>query len=444
MNDKRFNFALLLALVLTLVAVSAHQYFPQKRFLAWPNQEIKSYFYSSAPKGSASPAFWVDKQQSLWRCAYPDIDRNQYFACSFNALFEKAFDRGIDLSDYSHVNLSINYTGNAHRIRVYLRTFDPTFSTITDSNSTKVNTLLIHTRDLHKELRVDLDEFIVADWWLNDYDIPRELARPDFSNVMTLGLEYVEGQESGNQDMQIEKIEFAGEWISAEKWYLLILVCWMLGIFSYSIIKLIQLRKQTKRDVKVIRQLNTNNTELKLETDKFRRLSTVDTLTQAYNRFGIDHIISTLLKLNQENDQQREAPDFALMVIDIDHFKRINDRRGHDAGDRILQTIAALLRKGIREQDFLGRWGGEEFIVVLPNTHQECALALAEKIRLIIYATVFEPDNPLSITISIGVSDRLGTEDFASTFKRADQALYEAKAQGRNCCVITDDNKGDL
>ena len=437
MNDKSLNTALLLALVLTLVAVTAHQYFPQKRLLAWPNQEIKSYFYSSAPKGSTPPAFWVDKQQSLWRCAYPDIDRNQYFACSFNALFEKALDRGIDLSDYSHVNLSINYTGNAHRIRVYLRTFDPAFSTIADSNSTKVNTLLIHTRDLHKELRVDLDEFVVADWWLNDYDIPRELARPDFSNVMTLGLEYVEGQEPGNQDMQIEKIEFAGEWISAEKWYLLILVCWMLGIFCYSVIKLIQLRKQTKRDGSVIKQLNTNNAALKLETDKFRRLSTVDTLTQTYNRFGIEQAVSTLMASN--NRSAATAPGFALLIIDVDHFKRINDRRGHDVGDQVLQRIARIITESIRPEDFIGRWGGEEFIVIMPNAEKEAAFTMAEKIRMDIYGTPFEPNNPLSITASFGVSARLYNEDFASTFKRADKALYEAKAQGRNCSVIADD-----
>jgi diguanylate cyclase (GGDEF)-like protein len=127
------------------------------------------------------------------------------------------------------------------------------------------------------------------------------------------------------------------------------------------------------------------------------------------------------------------------MVVDIDHFKRINDRRGHDAGDRILQSISAIISKGIRPHDFLGRWGGEEFVVIMPSTRKEFALALAEKIRLMIYDTVFEAANPLSVTASFGVSDKLPGEDFATTFKRADKALYEAKAQGRNCCVLADD-----
>ena len=440
MNDKRFNTALLLAILLTLVALVGQQYFPKKRFLAWPNAQVNSYFYSSNQSDGTPAAFWLDHSKGLWRCVYPEDDNSEYFACSFNALFETALDKGVNLADYSQLNLTVKYQGSARKMRIYLRNFDPAYSKINDTNSTKFNALVLHARDLNKELNIKLDEFIVSDWWLGQYDIPRELARPDLRNVMTLGIEFIEGQQPGNHDMQIEKIEFVGSWISAEHWYLFILVSWMLGIFIYAISKLIQLRQQTKYDVQVINQLNDNNAQLQLETDKFRHLSTVDPLTQAYNRFGIDQIVSTLLIFNKEKDEQRNSPDFALMIIDIDHFKRINDRRGHDVGDRVLQNISAIISKGIRTQDFLGRWGGEEFIVIMPSTRKEFAIALAEKIRLMIYDTVFEPDNPLSVTASFGVSDKLENEDFSTTFKRADNALYEAKSQGRNCSIIADNS----
>ena len=78
-------------------------------------------------------------------------------------------------------------------------------------------------------------------------------------------------------------------------------------------------------------------------------------------------------------------------------------------------------------------------MVILPSTRKEFAIALAEKIRLIIYDTIFEPENPLAVTASFGISEKLPDEDFASTFKRADSALYLAKAQGRNCCLLADD-----
>ncbi|MEN0037210.1 MAG: GGDEF domain-containing protein [Cellvibrio sp.] len=439
MNDKSFNAALLLAIVLTLVAIVAQKYFPQKHFLAWPNAALDSYFYSSADDSSAPAAFWLNQQQNQWRCVYPKNDGSEYFACSFNVLFEKAADRGVDLSGYSHLNLSIRYTGNARKLRIYLRNFDPTYSMVEDTNSTKFNALILHTKDLNKELRIGMDEFIVSEWWLGQYDIPRELSRPDLRNVVTFGMDYVEGNQPGNHDATIEKIEFVGEWISAEKWYLCILGCWMLGIFAYAIFRLTHLQQQTRHDVQVINQLSDKNALLKQETAKFRRLSTVDSLTQTYNRFGIDQVVANLIATNKESDQPQAAIHFALIIIDVDHFKRINDRRGHDVGDHVLKNIAAIIAKGIRDQDSLGRWGGEEFIVIMPDADKELAAETAEKIRMCIYETIFEPENPLSITASFGISERLANEDFASAFKRADKALYEAKAQGRNCSVIADD-----
>lgn len=442
MNDKSFNSALLLAILLTLVAIGAQHFFPQRLFTVWPNSQLASYFYSSANHAGKPAAFWLDQEKNLWRCNYPKRDNSDYFACSFNVLFEKTQDTGLDLSRYSHMNIKLKYQGDAHRMRIYIRNFDPAYSRISDTNSTKFNAVSLHTRDLKKELSISFDEFVVADWWLSDYDIPRKLSHPDFRNAMSLGIDYIEGVTAGNHDMQIEKIEFVGEWISAERWYLFILGAWMLGILSYAITRLIQLQRQSRHDVKVINRLNRQNTQLTLETDKFRRLSTIDPLTQTYNRFGIDQIVSTLISFNQEQHTQSDKTpaNFSLMIIDIDHFKRINDRRGHDVGDRILQDISTLIRQQLRKQDFLGRWGGEEFIVIMPDTSKETALALAEKIRLLIHHTIFEADNPLSISASFGICQKQSEEDFASAFKRADNALYAAKAQGRNCCVMAEDD----
>ena len=128
----------------------------------------------------------------------------------------------------------------------------------------------------------------------------------------------------------------------------------------------------------------------------------------------------------------------SLILIDIDHFKRINDRRGHDTGDRILQAVAQIIGKAITRKDYLGRWGGEEFIVLLPSKPKAFAIAMAEKIRLSIQDSIFEPENPVLVTASFGVSDRVPGEDFSDTFKRADIALYQAKAQGRNCSVLAE------
>lgn len=438
MNDKHFSSVLLLGIVVTLLAVIAQKYFPEKRLTLWPNNYVY-YFYSSGEAAGKPNAYWLDQEKGAWRCNYPEDDRNQYFACSFNVLFfAEEKDRGIDLRDYTHLKLKLKFSGSAKKLRVSFRNFDYAYSRVDDSNSTKFHSVVLHTKDLSNEISINLNEFVVADWWLGQYDIPRALSGPDMNNVASMGLDYVEGLQPGNQDVQLEKMELVGGWISAENWYLLILGCWMLGIFVYAVSRLFQLQAQTKHDVQVINELSQTNAELQQEKDRFRRLSTVDPLTQAYNRFGIDQIVSTLMICNIEREQHQGAPEFALIIIDIDYFKRINDRRGHDAGDRVLQQVSAIINKAIRAQDFLGRWGGEEFVVILPSTRKEFAIALAEKIRLMIYDAKFELESPLAVTASFGISDKLPEEDFASTFKRADCALYKAKEQGRNCCVMAD------
>jgi diguanylate cyclase (GGDEF)-like protein len=127
------------------------------------------------------------------------------------------------------------------------------------------------------------------------------------------------------------------------------------------------------------------------------------------------------------------------LVIDIDHFKRINDQHGHDTGDLVLQHVAKVIQTHLRAGDYVGRWGGEEFIVIMPSASKKTAMAMAEMIREALFSTEFDPANPLTVSASFGVSERQPSEDFASCFKRADNALYKAKEHGRNCCVYAEE-----
>lgn len=248
-------------------------------------------------------------------------------------------------------------------------------------------------------------------------------------NTTEISIDFESNVVAGQQDVEIRRIEFVGEWISSESWYLGILFIWLASILLYALNQLRLLREQTSEDNKRIYHLAQQNKKLLQQSDELRRLSTVDPLTQCFNRFGVHQIISRLEAKNSL---------YSLILIDIDYFKRINDRRGHDAGDRVLQAVSRIIQERIRSSDYLGRWGGEEFVVILPDTRKEFSLAIAEKIRLVIYDTVFESENPLNVTASFGVAQQEETEDFATTFKRVDNALYAAKNQGRNCCVMAE------
>jgi len=167
--------------------------------------------------------------------------------------------------------------------------------------------------------------------------------------------------------------------------------------------------------------------DLESEKEIYRKLSTIDALTNVLNRHGIERFVETL--------EATRGPA-SVIVIDVDHFKRVNDLRGHYGGDRVLRKMGEILRAATRATDGLGRWGGEEFVLVCPGASLVKAAELAEKLRQIIMQTNFIPDDPLPITASFGVSAPKLGQSFEDAFRQGDEALYLAKNRGRNCVVV--------
>lgn len=433
MNAKRFNLLLISAILLTLPALWLQRFFPSRHLVIFEDIAPHSYLFSTDLSDGTPAAYWFNEHKRHWQCNSPERPKDSVFLCSFIMELGDAAV-GIDFSGYTHLILDVRHKGSSKKLRFYARNFHPSYSKIGDPNSNKFNAINIDTSDLNEPVSIPLGELHVADWWLLQYNIPRANSKPDLRNTTEIAIDFESNVAPGIQDVEINRIEFVGEWISSESWYLGILFVWLGGIFIYSLNQLRLLRLQTSEDNKRIYHLAQQNQKLLQQSNEFRRLSTVDPLTQAFNRFGVHQIISSLI-------DQRALPDnprYSLILIDIDHFKRINDRRGHDTGDRVLQQVSQIIQERIRRTDYLGRWGGEEFVVILPNTRKEFALALAEKIRLVIQDTIFEEHNPMNVTASFGVAQQENDEDFASTFKRVDTALYKAKHDGRNCCVLAE------
>jgi diguanylate cyclase (GGDEF)-like protein len=159
-----------------------------------------------------------------------------------------------------------------------------------------------------------------------------------------------------------------------------------------------------------------------------------DELTGSHNR---RHLIK--LMENEKNRPSRVGSSFCLCLIDIDFFKRINDRYGHFAGDSVLKAFAETAQKYIRANDSFGRYGGEEFLLMLPDTSLDEAAELAERVRFGIERMDF-PDisREIAVTVSIGISEFRPGESVSQTVARADQALYQAKSRGRNRVVCYD------
>jgi diguanylate cyclase (GGDEF)-like protein/PAS domain S-box-containing protein len=166
-------------------------------------------------------------------------------------------------------------------------------------------------------------------------------------------------------------------------------------------------------------------TERKMLQDELRELSERDPLTSLYNRRKLYQLLALEIKRTR-----RQNSPLALMLMDLDHFKAINDTFGHDIGDVVLRNVAQLVSVTIRATDIVARYGGEEFVVVCPDTDLEGAAVVADKIRSVIEGHRFPSVG--SVTISIGISSLKSGDTADEIIKRADQMLYIAKKMGRN------------
>ncbi|WP_260958722.1 GGDEF domain-containing protein [Pseudomonas citri] len=177
----------------------------------------------------------------------------------------------------------------------------------------------------------------------------------------------------------------------------------------------------------------TNRHQLQAANAQLQKLSSTDRLTGLYNRGHWEESLRTA-----HARHQRYGTALSLVMFDIDHFKRVNDTYGHQAGDKVIEQVAGLLHEHVRESDVAGRYGGEEFGVVLSDTDKEGAQIFAERLRKAVETLLVRyNDQSIRFTISLGVAELNGpSNSHAELISRADQALYSSKKNGRNQVTV--------
>ncbi|MFP4225762.1 MAG: diguanylate cyclase [Desulfobacterales bacterium] len=182
----------------------------------------------------------------------------------------------------------------------------------------------------------------------------------------------------------------------------------------------------------LMRELNAKNRALRQANERIVELTRADALTGLANRRYFDERIEEMVSL-----ANRKSQPLSLVMTDIDKFKRVNDEFGHDAGDRVLKGYADLMRTSTRREELVVRFGGEEFIILMPLTNMDQAYLVAERIRKALPGLNLL-ENDWIITASFGVSELQHSENIDNFVKRADMALYRAKASGRNQTMCAD------
>lgn len=396
-------YQLFLYCLMTVAVMYAYELLPAKKLLIVPSKDIPHYIYDDANPAGGSKVTWTDFDGLGWQCDIPNDGKPH--VCGSNLYIGGGQGtEGLDLSSYKTINVDLDYSGNDKRLRFYLRNYVPGFSDINDTQTAQFINVFIPTEYIKDDLVLSMSEFTVADWWITESNTPRDKSLPNFQHIVAFGIDISYENVPGIHNVKLNKLEFVGEWVAREDWYLGILVFWLTAIMVVGATSLVRLAR---------------------ETIKYKKLSMIDPLTELLNRQGLSEYIEQYFSKDSEKL-------VSMVVIDIDHFKKINDSLGHEGGDVVLKGVSGLIKANTRQSDQIARWGGEEFVLVLPDTKSDDAFHIAEKMRLLVESARFEQFPDLRVTISLGVGTSDGKVPFDQMFVQVDTALYQAKAQGRN------------
>jgi diguanylate cyclase (GGDEF)-like protein len=333
--------------------------------------------------------------------------------------------KGVDFSQFDSVTFDLRYAGEAGRkIRLHMTNFESEFSTVGDWNSQRYNSVEFDAPP-QTTFTIPVNVVRTADWWITAHDVPLEKTYTRLDNVTALEISTGSVPPGQSITLAVRSIEFRGKWISNTTLLTWLVGAWIgCGLVGLTL-SLVHTRSSLSASNARLALLAAINKALELEARDLANQAHTDPLTGALNRQGLREVL--MKRLHVAGHVQEEM---AVVFMDLDHFKRINDQYGHDAGDEVLRRFAAVIRGEVRSSDKLVRWGGEEFLLLCPETGVPHAVSMLDKLR----AALAKQEWPhgLHVTSSFGVTSLKPDEDIGAAIKRADGALYLAKANGRN------------
>ena len=412
----KFEMALLGLLLLTAGAVVWQKPILERTIRITPQTiAMRSHgLFSDADVGGATVARATGPLS--WSCELRS--GNPYPYCGYELYIDRhRGTHGIDLSNMRSFAITLMYQGAATSFRVHLKNFDPRYADRADDETPKyMRVETAATPGRWQRVEFVPSDFGVADWWLRKRKLPPEFGRPQFDDITSLTVESGSEAPLGWHSFVIRDITVRTAILSDAQYYSLLLGTWIVMIVIYLGYRVGNLRRALKE-----RSL--------LEAIALREAQEAacrDPLTGMLNRRGLNERFDARVR------ERGDTASMAVILMDIDRFKALNDRHGHGAGDQVLAAFAGVIGRKVRAVDIAARWGGEEFIVVCVDGDRKGALRVAEKLRASVEAFDFGACGP--VTASFGVAWSASGGDLTALVAEADKALYAAKDAGRNCC----------
>ncbi|WP_116089995.1 GGDEF domain-containing protein [Sphingomonas crusticola] len=421
--DLRFEIILFLLLLLTLAAVRFQDQLLAHAFVIEPG-DVAHYtprFYGDAANGGNSTIALDPHRPLSWQCTVRPKYAFPY--CGYELLIDaRTPNKGLNLSKFDTLTIDLDYTGPWETFRIYLKNYDPRYSRPGVPETLKYNKVEVAARPGHNVVQLKLADFGVAEWWVTQNNIRPGLSTPQLNNVTEIQFQTGTRAKPGIYHFNVHRVTLQGRVVGKATWYAAILAVWAIMIGLYLVYRIVRLR----RDLEWRRESQAAALRLAQFAEESARR---DYLTKLLNRTGVIDFYHPMA-MNRHGDGS-----FAVILLDVDHFKTINDRFGHSIGDRVLADIATILTANTRIGDIVGRWGGEEFLLICNNCDEDGAISIANKLRASIELHEFTSVG--RVTASLGVYCCTGPMDaLEQLVSYADAALYAAKEQGRNRVVM--------
>ena len=421
LSDLRFEVAVVVLLLLTALAIQyGDRILSSKVVIDGKNASTYTTAWHDDASVGGSSTISADPRHPLrWSCELRP--QYQYPFCGYEILLDAKGVHGLDLRRFQTMTLTIDYRGRADSIRLYLKNFDPRFGNAADRETDKFNQIQLPIKHRQQVLRAKLADFDVPDWWTQKNHIPFRYSQPQFDNVVAIEIDTGNGAQPGLHQFQISSITLRGNLLTMDQWYLGILGCWIALICLFLMARIVQLQRdlaqrRTLQDVAVS------------EAQRAREFARRDHLTGLFNRLGVTDRYQQMITMHPDQP-------VAIMLIDVDHFKSINDRFGHMMGDDVLSAFAEVLQSHTRGDDLIGRWGGEEFLLVCRVLDAHAAVEIANKLRATVENNEFGIHGALTASFGVYYCD-VAPGNLGVGVTCADHALYDAKEKGRNRVVL--------
>lgn len=405
--------------ILSLLMVLTYEQIPLRNVQLFPANDATLSLFSDEANGGNSTAKFINDDANLFECHIKQSSIPLF--CGASVTWWNGEDITKDLSVFEHLYIDISYIGASDNLVIFSRNEFQSPNEGTRVNS-KQQAVTMQTKSLNNTVKIELDDFRVPDWWINSHYISPEYAHIEMDKIITIGAMVEQPFSFYPEQIGIKKIIAEGKYFSKENLYGGLLLFWatlLLGEGTWRYLKMMQRVSQDEKKLKSLTKLSA----------EYKNRAETDLLTGLRNRDGLAQSLAVIEKNNSRQD-------YGFLLIDIDHFKQINDQYGHDVGDKVLEELGILIKEKTRLSDLVTRWGGEEFIVLFRREANMNVFEFAEQLRLNIASNRFVKDLDLNITATIGAVNLTNEESFEKSFKRADTALYAGKRDGRNIVKV--------